>query len=72
VGWKLRDRAGQVWTLDLLGTLQPGEEKVIKRNGQAMAMNNGGDTIDLIDPMGNVVQSVTYGRIDEEDEIVIP
>lgn len=55
-----------------MGTLQPGEEKVIKRNGQAMAMNNGGDTIDLIDPMGNVVQSVTYGRIDEEDEIVIP
>jgi hypothetical protein len=25
-----------------------------------MAMNNGGDTIDLIDPTGKLIQSVTY------------
>ena len=34
-----------------------------------MALNNGGDTIDLIDPSGVIVQTVTYPRV-EEDEVV--
>jgi len=70
-GWKLRDLAGKTWSLDTLGTLGPGEEKTIKRNGQPMALNNGGDTIDLIDPNGNVVHTVTYSR-SEEGEIITP
>src|SRR5207247_4127686 len=32
--------------LDTPGTLQPGAEKTIRRNGQPMAMNNNRDTID--------------------------
>ena len=69
--WKLRDKARRIWTLESLGILKPGEEKPIKRNGQPMALNNNGDTIDLIDPYGNVVQTVTYGRVAER-EIITP
>jgi exonuclease III len=70
-GWKLRDLAGRTWSLDPLGTLQAGEEKTIKRNGQPMALDNRGDTIDLLDGAGNVVHSVTYFRV-EEGEVVTP
>jgi len=70
-GWKLRDLARKTWALDSLGTLNPNEEKTIKRNGQEMALNNNGDTIDLLDPNGNVVHSVTYARA-EEGEIITP
>ena len=70
-GWKLRDLAGRTWNLDSLGPLQPGQEKTIKRNGQPMALDNRGDTIDLLDAAGNVVHSVTYPRV-EEGELVTP
>lgn len=69
--WKLRDLKGKTWSLDELGTLQPGQQKVITRKGQPMAMNNGGDTIDLIDPTGKLIQSVTYTRT-EEGEFIFP
>jgi hypothetical protein len=36
-----------------------------------MAMNNSGDTVELIDASGTVVQSVTYPRV-AEGEIVFP
>jgi len=36
-----------------------------------MALNNNGDTIDLIDPAGKVVQTVTYPKV-EEGEVVTP
>ena len=41
----------------------------MQRDGQPMAMNNGGDTIDLIDPSGAVVQTITYGRVSEGELI---
>jgi hypothetical protein len=46
-------------------------ERTIQRNGQAMALNNDGDTIDLLNPGGSVVQTVTYGSVDE-GELVTP
>jgi len=61
--WKLRDLARTEWSLSALGILQPGEQKTIRRNGQPMAMNNDGDTIQLVDPSGKVVDSVTYGPV---------
>ena len=68
-GWKLRDLAGKTWKLDSLGTLAAGEEKTIRRDGQEMSLNNGGDTIDLVDPAGAVVQTVTYPSfVDDEGE----
>jgi hypothetical protein len=36
-----------------------------------MALGNRGDTIDLVDPSGMVVQTVTYGRV-TEGEVVTP
>jgi len=60
-----------VWSLDSLGTPAAGTERMIQRLGQPKAMNNGGDTIDLIDPNGTVVQTVTYGGVDE-GELVTP
>jgi exonuclease III len=69
--WKLRDLAGRSWSLDELGVLEPGEEKTITRNGQPMALNNNGDTVDLIDSAGRVLDTVSYSRV-EEGEIVTP
>ena len=69
-GYKLRDFSGKTWSLSSLGVIQPGTEKTIIRNGQPMSLNNDGDTIELIDPDNNIVDSVTYGPV-EEDEIVI-
>lgn len=62
VGWRLRDFAQQHWVLDSLGTIQSGESKTIRRAGQPMVMNNNGDSISLIDPSGNPVQTVTYSK----------
>src|SRR5512133_3010976 len=56
--WRLRGLKGKMWSLDELGTLQSGEQKGIKDKIQPMAMNNGGDTIDLVDPTGKLIQSV--------------
>jgi hypothetical protein len=67
--WQLRDASGNVWTLS--GFIQPEQQLVIKRLGQAMSLNNGGDTVELIDPAGNVVDSVRYGRA-EEGVFVVP
>lgn len=70
-GWKLQDLAKKAWVLDSVGTIGPGESKTIQRRGQPMALNNGGDTIDLVDPQGVIVQTVTYPAT-PEDELVFP
>ncbi|MEQ8764383.1 MAG: S1/P1 nuclease [Planctomycetota bacterium] len=67
--WQVRDLAGKTWVLS--GLLDPGEERVVSREGQTMAMNNGGDTIELISRDGLVLQSVTYGRAEEGVTIVV-
>src|SRR5262245_17459129 len=69
-GWKLRDLSGKTWALDSIGTLQPGQQKSIKRNGQAMAMNNNGDTIELLNPSGLVIQTVTYQKVKKEKSLL--
>ena len=69
--WKLKDLIRRTWALDELGTLDAGMEKTIYRNGKPMTLNNNGDTVELIDPAGRVVQSVNYSRVDE-GEVVIP
>lgn len=69
--WKLRDLAENSWPLDGLGTVAPGGEVSIKRNGQPMALNNGGDTVELVAPDGTVVQTVDYGRVRAGEEVVV-
>ncbi|MDJ0899058.1 MAG: lamin tail domain-containing protein [Xenococcus sp. MO_188.B8] len=61
-GWRLRDRAGKFWNLDSLGSLRPNESELILRRGQSMALNNNGDTVELLNPGGQVVDTVTYSR----------
>lgn len=61
-GWKLRDLSGKTLSLDGIGALQAGESKTIKKNG---------DTIDLVNKDGEVVQTITYSQV-EEGETVSP
>jgi len=58
VGWKLRDAARRTWSLS--GVLQAGDERTFTRDGQAMALNNDGDIVALLDRSGNVIDEVTY------------
>ena len=69
--WKLRDLAENSWPLDGLGTLAPGAEVSIKRNGQPMALNNGGDTVELVAPDGTVVQTFGYGKVSAGEEVPV-
>lgn len=71
-GWLLRDEAGQTWSLTSLGTLAPGASKTIKRNGQAMSLNNGGDTVSLLNSSGAIVQSLTYPAMTEGQAFTPP
>ncbi len=69
-GWKLRDRAQKTWSLDSLGTIAPGQSVEIRRQGQPMALNNsGGDTVELVAPSGEVVDTVTYSSTVEDQTI---
>lgn len=68
-GWKLRNHDGRTWSLDSFGTLASGEARVIKRNGQAMALRNNGDTVDLVDAAGQVVHGFTYAHAEEGEQL---
>ncbi len=57
-GWTLRDAANRTWAL--FGTLQAGDERMFTRDGQPMALNNDGDTVELVDAGANVVDSIRY------------
>lgn len=69
-GWRVRDLAGNVWMLDGLIELLPGEEKTMLRNGQPMSLNNGGDEIELVAPDGTVLQTMAYGAVTTNQEVV--
>lgn len=69
-GWRLRDLADNLWPLDGV-TLQPGEELRLRRNREALSLNNGGDRIRLLDPNGAIVHSIEYGPV-REGEFVLP
>ncbi len=58
-GWKLRDAANRTWVL--FGTLQAGDERTFMRDGQPMALNNSGDTVELLDASNNRVDMISYG-----------
>ncbi|MEM1452603.1 MAG: lamin tail domain-containing protein [Bacteroidota bacterium] len=56
--WRLRDRAENTWSLS--GILDVGDERTFLRDYQSMALNNDGDTVELVDGGGAVVHEVTY------------
>lgn len=71
-GWQVRDLAGNVWQLDGVGQLGPGQSKAILRNGAPMALNNSGDRVELVAPDGTVVQVFTYGNVAAGQELTVP
>lgn len=70
-GWKVKDAAGRIWTLDAVGSISAGAEVQVLRQGQTMALNNSGDTVYLLDSAGNTMQTIVYGAV-EEGEVVNP
>jgi hypothetical protein len=56
--WLLRDLAGSVWSLT--GQAALGLETTIRRSGMAMSLDNDGDTVELLDPTGDIVDAMTY------------
>ena len=68
-GWRFRDAANRYWHLS--GTLDAGDERTFKRNRQQMALNNDGDTVCLLNPGGQVVDSVTYTSTTEGHPIIV-
>jgi competence protein ComEC len=68
--WFLRDASGRVWSLAGLGTVAAGASITIRREGMAMSLDNDGDTIVLVDPAGQVVDSVSYAASQPGVEIV--
>jgi len=71
-GWQVRDLAGNIWVLDALRALAPGQTKSLLRNGQSMALNNSGDRVELVSPDGTVVQVFSYDRVARGQEINVP
>jgi hypothetical protein len=71
VGWRLRDSAGSEWRLDQDGSIPARATVSIKRNTRPMALSNSGDSVDLIDPTGNLAQRVTYGPAAEGVTITV-
>ncbi|WP_186757825.1 lamin tail domain-containing protein [Echinicola salinicaeni] len=57
-GWRLRDASSRNWLLN--GSIASGQQLTISRNGQSMSLNNEGDLIELINPIGDIVDSFRY------------
>ena len=70
-GWRLRDLAGKIWALDSGGSLAAGQRVTILRNGQPLALNNGSETVELLDPAGVPVQTVEYSGA-SEGQVITP
>lgn len=68
-GWKVRDAAKKVWKLK--GKIDSNEKVSIKRNGQAMGLNNSGDVVELLNPNNKLIQHITYGRADEDEVVLV-
>lgn len=62
-GWQLRDLSGAYWTFDTSIVLADGAERTLTRAGQPLSLNNGGDTVELLDDKGMVVQTFTYPKV---------
>jgi competence protein ComEC len=58
--WRLRDLGGSVWQLGGAGVLAAGREATIRRSGMPMSLDNDGDTVELLDPTGKLVDAMTY------------
>ena len=58
VGWTLQDHSGATW--NLTGSLAAGQSRTVRRNGQAMSLNNAGDEVVLFDAMNGEQDRFEY------------
>ncbi len=70
-GWLLRGRDGRVWTLSGLAALGVGGSATVRRNGMPMPLVNTGGTLALVDPAGQVADSIGYQSSRPGREIVL-
>lgn len=60
-GWKLRDAAGHTALLDGV-SLQPGQYLALMSSQTKLSLNNSGDTVALINPVGEIIMTTPdYG-----------
>lgn len=59
-GWVLRDASGRIWSLSTVGAIASGQSIVVRRNGMAMSLNNGGDDVFLVGASNQIVDRFTY------------
>jgi hypothetical protein len=60
IGWTLRDKSNHMMDLSPLGSIPAGQSKKIVRNGSPLSLNNDGDTITLLGPSNQEVDSFAY------------
>jgi len=58
--WYLQNKAGKVWTLVSMGTINPNQSATIRRNGMPMSLGNSGDEIFLYDPNHQLIDHFLY------------
>jgi poly(U)-specific endoribonuclease len=63
-GWRITNAARQQdWTLTVQdGTVAPGEKIVVVRKGRPMSLRNGGDSVVLLNPAGETIDTRAYGE----------
>ncbi|MBI4437343.1 lamin tail domain-containing protein [Candidatus Uhrbacteria bacterium] len=60
-GWTIEDGSTDRYTFSESRIVQPGELVRIPRTESSIALNNTGDTLELLDPNEGVMDTVTYG-----------
>lgn len=70
-GWRVRDASHATWALDLLGVLEPGRSALFWRDGRGMSLNNTGDTVELLDSHGQVLQTIRYPKVLEGEAVLV-
>ena len=69
-GWRIEDDDGGAWELTPAdGITNSGETVHVVRNGRPMHLNNGGDTILLVEPGGGPVDVRTYGSVSSGETV---
>ena len=68
----LKDLTNNTWSIDTIDTLGVDRSAEIRRENESISLNNSGDTIQLIDSFGNVVDMITYQNALRERWIVFP
>lgn len=61
-GWKLQDASGRSYVLD--GEVGGGQERSVTVTSGGFSLNNGGDTVKILDLAGKIVHEVSYTAAD--------